>query len=470
MDPRHSEPLTPEDLSMLYSDQPRQRTTMSMLMLLDSRPHPARLRAAVWRAVEAIPRMRQCVVPAPLDLALPVWQDDPTFDLDYHVRRYSEAPVASGEDELRALFRTIGPIYERPFDESRPLWELIEIDRPDDRAAIFFRLHHAMADGVGGNAILAAITDADRAGEPVPLPPKEAAGAWPEEESDTDLAAAARRRVREGLARARTVADGLWTGVRDPSSFVRLGRVVSELAEDARFESGSPLEGFGRTRHLSGIELDFEPLRIAKRKLGGQMIDLLLTGVAGAMGRWHRAHGHDDVRELLTMVPINLRPPSELGLAATLGNRTTGVSVRLPIAIDDPVERFRAVHERVQERKASPSVDMVPTIAHLFSGMPRWLYRRLSLQLAGGIDLIVTNVPGIPVPRYIAGAEIEAGYPIAPTAPHTPVSIALYGYRGRLFIGLDADGTAMADLDDFESMLRTSFTELSEAVERLSER
>jgi WS/DGAT/MGAT family acyltransferase len=449
---------------MLYSDQPRQRTTMSMLMLLDRPPHPERLRAAVWRAVEAIPRMRQCVVPSPMDLALPRWEDDSTFDLDFHVRRYSEAPVAEGEHELRALFRTMGPIYERPFDESRPLWELIEVDRPDDRAAIFFRLHHAMADGVGGNAILAAMTDADRTGEISPLPPKEPPGSWPEETEDDGLTAAARRRVGEGLTRMRTVTDALWQGVREPSSLARFGRVVSDLAQDAGFESGSPLEAFGRTRHLSGIELDFEPLRVAKRKLGGQMIDLLLTGVAGAMGRWHRAHGHDNVQELLTMVPINLRPPTEFGLAATLGNRTTGVTVRLPIGIADPIRRFHVIHERVQERKASPSVEMVPTIAHLLSGAPRWLYRRMSLQLSGGIDLIVTNVPGIPIPRYIAGAEITAGYPIAPTAPHTPVSIALYGYRGRLFIGLDADGTAMTDLDAFEAMLEESFAELSEAA------
>lgn len=459
-----SEPLTPQDLSMLYADQPRQRTTMSMLMLLDRRPHPDRLRAAVWRAIDAIPRMRQCVVTSPLDLSLPYWEDDSTFDLDYHVRRYAEAPVPSDQDELRALFHTIGPIYERPFDESRPLWELIEIDRPDDRSAIFFRLHHAMADGIGGNAILAAMTDADRASEAVPLPPKDEPGHWPDDPSGPGLVEAARRRVREDLGRARTLGGALLQGVREPAAFLRLRDAVTEIADDAAFDSGSPLESFGRSRHLSGIELDFEPLRFVKRELGGQMIDAMLTGVAGAMGRWHRKHGHDDVHELLTMVPINLRPPSEFGLGATLGNRTTGVSVRLPISITDPIDRFHAVHARVQERKSSPAVEMVPTIAEVLSAAPRWLYRRLTLQLAGGIDLIVTNVPGIPVPRYLAGAEITAGYPIAPTAPHTPVSIALYGYRGRLFIGLDADGTAMTDLDDFEAMLRASFTELCEAV------
>jgi WS/DGAT/MGAT family acyltransferase len=439
---------------------------MSMLMLLDRRPDPRRLRGAVWRAIEAVPRMRQRVAPSPFDLSLPRWEDDPTFDLDFHVRRYAEAPVPEGEDELKALFRTVGPIYERPFDESRPLWELIEIDRPGDRSAIFFRLHHAMADGVGGNAILAALTDADRQGEAVPLPQEKPPGGWPD--TGTGMAQrlleAAGHRVREEVGRARIWTDALAEAVRSPSSVSRFARFVGQLVDDARFESQSPLRSFGRSRHLSGLALDFEPLREVKRALGGQMIDVLLTGVAGAMGRWHAAHGHRDVSELLTLVPINLRQASEFGLAAAIGNRTTGVNVRLPIALADPAERFRVVHERMLERKGSPAVDMLPKLAHLISGAPRWLYQSLAFQLSAGIELIVTNVPGIPVPRYVAGAEITAGYPIAPTAPHTPVSIALYGYRGQLFIGLDADGTAMPDLEEFETMLRASFDELGGLV------
>jgi WS/DGAT/MGAT family acyltransferase len=463
---RDSTPLSPEDLAMLYADQPRQRTTMSLLMLLDRRPDPRRLRSATWRAVEAVPRMRQRVVPAPFDLSLPRWQDDPTFDLDFHVRRYAEAPLPDGEDELTALFRTVGPIYERPFDESRPLWEMIEIDRPDDRSAIFFRLHHAMADGVGGNAILAALTDAERGGEALPLPPEKPPEGWPDGEEGLGqrLAAAAGHRLREELSRAQTVTGAVWESVRNPSTILRVRQFVQELVDDARFESQSPLRAFGRARHLSGLDLDFEPLRAAKRRLGGQMIDLLLAGVAGAMGRWHAARGHSGVRELRTLVPINLRQASEFGLAAGIGNRTTGVNVRLPIGIADPVARFREIHERMQARKASPSVEMLPGLAHLISGAPRWLYKRFALEMSNAIDLIVTNVPGVPIPRYVAGAEITAAYPIAPNAPRTPVSIALYGYRGRLFIGLDADGTAMPDLEGFESMLRDSFAELGEAA------
>ncbi len=75
---------------------------------------------------------------------------------------------------------------------------------------------------------------------------------------------------------------------------------------------------------------------------------------------------------------------------------------------------------------------------------------------------MLTNIPGIPVSRYVGGSEITAAYPIAPTVPHCPVSIALYGYRDQLFIGLDADGTAMPELNAFSGMLQRAFEELVE--------
>jgi len=459
-----STPLGPEDLAMWSADQPRQRTTMALLMLLDRRPEPERLRGSVARAIEAVPRMRERVVEAPLDLALPRWEPDPTFDLDYHLRRYAQAELEPGEDELAALFRTVGPVYERPFDRTRPLWELIEIDRAGGRSAVFFRLHHAMADGVGGNAILAALTDADRAGQPVPLPPRKAPGRWEERSTVERVVEAARHRVGEELDRTRLLASAAATGVRHPGTAVDVGRAVARMVWDARRAGRSHREDFGRSRHLSGLALDFEPLRAARRRLDARMIDLMLAGVIGAVGRWYLAHGETDVAEVLTAVPINLRPPEELGLDAGLGNRTTMVTVRLPLHRRQPRERVAEIHRRMEEAKASPTTTLTPQVATLISGTPRWLYRRLAVPLSSGIDLIVTNVPGLPVTRFLAGAEITAGYPIAPTGPHTPVSIALYGYAGKLFVGLDADGTAMTDDAAFRDLLADSFREIVEAA------
>lgn len=465
-----SEPLSGEDLGFWWGDQPRQRTSMAMLLLLDRRPHSDRLRAGVARAVAAVPRLRQRVVEPPLGLARPRWEDDPTFDIDFHVRRYalSHDDGAPEHATLEDLFRTIGPIYERPFDRTRPLWELIELDGPGDGAALFFRLHHAVADGVGGNAILAALSDAERDAAPSPVELRRPPGAWRDEGVLHRIAGEIRHRLEDDLARGRALAGLGWTAATRPSSWLEAVRTAAALAADFSDRADSPLREFGRSRHLSGFDLPFEPLRHAKAALGGQMIDLMLTAASGAARAWHRVHGYEEASDVMTLVPINLRPRAEQGLGAGTGNRATGVVVRLPLDEADPLRRFREVHARMVARKANPALAHLPALAEAVAVLPRLLFRFLAYAGSQSIQLIVTNVPGIMQTRYVAGARIIAGYPFAPLAPRCPVSIALYGYDGRLYVGLDADGTAMPDLDSFQAMLRQSFEELTEAARRSS--
>ncbi len=469
----HSEALSGEDLGFWWGDQPRQRTTMAMLLLLERRPHTARLRAAVQRAVDAVPRLRQCVVDAPLDIARPRWEDDPTFDLDFHVRRYavSHDDGAPQHATLEDLFATLGPIYERPFDRTRPLWELIELDGPGEGAALFFRLHHGVADGVGGNAILAAMTDPteadafeDDAATAPDLRARKGPGPWDEKGFGERLVEALGHRTEEGWGRARALASGALDLATRPSAWLEGGRVAADVLQSLSETVESPLEQFGRSRHLTGFHLPFEPLRKARSQLGGQMIDVMLTAVADAVGTWHRRNGYRDAKEVMTLVPINLRPRTEQGLAAGLGNRATGVMVKLPIGESDPLTRFREVHERVVERKGHPAVEQLPKVAEALALLPRPLFRSLSRKSSEAVQLIVTNVPGIMQTRFVAGTRIVGGYPFAPLAPRCPVSVALYGYDGRLFVGIDADGTSMPDYAKFAKMLEASFRQLLAAA------
>jgi len=456
------EPLTPEDLTWWYSDQPRQRNTMAMLMLLDRAPDPERLRGTVLRAAELVPRLRQRVVDAPFDLAIPRWERDPTFDLDYHLRRYSLHAGVSARDDLAELFRAIGPIYERPFDRTRPLWEIIEIDRPEGRSALFCRLHHSIADGVGANAVLGALTDADRDGAPLPPPDPEPPGAWPEPRFAERLSQAMRDRIADEYDRARGAAGGLLGLARKPARLLDFARGGQALSEPFMELSTSPPSAYGRARRLAGLSVDFEPLRAVRDELGGRTVEVMLTGVAGAMGKWHRHAGRKDVESLLTTVPINLRARNAQGLEAGLGNQVTAIIMRLPIAERDPRRRFEEIHRTVEAHRDHPALDVFPLFSHMLATLPRRVHRAAVLAAQGAMDLIVTNIPGIRVPRYVGGSEITAAYPIAPTVPHCPVSIALYGYREQLFIGLDADGTSMTEIDVFSEMLEEAFAELIE--------
>ena len=456
--------LSGEDLTFWWLDSPSQPTTMAMLMVLDRAPDAARLRSAFERAVEAVPRLAQRVRDAPLDLTLPHWEDDPTFDLDYHVRVHA---LAAGGD-MAALWHEVAPAYETPFDRSRPLWEarVYQGLNPGDRAALFFKLHHAVADGVGGNAIFAAMTDAERdaaAAEPHRRP--DSKGRWtPEATTSSRLLEALRDRVELDLERAGAATRTVVDTVQHPERLGRAFAILRSLVEAARFDSHSPMkDAGGRARCLSGLELPFAEVRAVKHALGGSMIDVILTIMTRAIGAWYRTHALQ-VDELMTLVPVNLRKPEEWAEKAHVGNVATGIMVPLPIRIADPLATYREVHARMETKKADPASGAAPVIAEALSVLPRQLVTWLTEATFGSIDFIVTNVPGILVPRYLAGAEITAAYPFAPVAVGSPASVALYGYRDGLFIGLNSDQVSMPDADRFQGMVRAAFQELQVAA------
>jgi WS/DGAT/MGAT family acyltransferase len=461
-DPRSR--LSGEDLTFWWLDSPAQPTTMAMLMILDRAPDTVRLRAAFERAVESVPRLAQRVRDAPLDLTLPHWEDDASFDLDYHVRVHA----LSGAGDMDALWHEVVPVYETPFDRSRPLWEARVYHglAPDGRAALFFKLHHAVADGVGGNAIFAAMTDAERDAEcERPHRRTDGKGHWPAEPTaGARVLDALRDRVELDLERASAAARAVVDTVQHPDRIRRAFTALRSFVDAARFDSHSPLkDAAGRARRLSGLELPFDAVRAVKQALGGSMIDVILTVMARAMGAWHRAH-RLRVAELMTLVPVNLRKPEEWAEKAHVGNVATGILVPLPIRIADPLATYREVRARMEAKKADPAVGAAPVIAEALSVLPRQLVTWFSEAAFGNIDFIVTNVPGILVPRYLAGAEITAAYPFAPVALASPASVALYGYREHLFIGLNSDEATMPDADRFQSLIRLAFEELQAAA------
>jgi WS/DGAT/MGAT family acyltransferase len=439
-------------------------TTMAMLLELDRMPPWPRLRRAVERAVAAVPRLRQHVVDAPLDLTAPYWRRDPTFDLDYHVRRHA----LGGSRDLPELLREIAPAYETPFDRSRPLWEArVYEGLAAGRAAIFFKLHHAVADGVGANAIFAAMTDwtADEDEQlPAPHLPDDK-GPWGHAPGlGHRLADAVVDRVSVNLSRARQAAETLVDTALHPSQLAKGLAIMRSFLEVVGFDSHSPLkryESFGRARRLVVLDLPFDDVRRIRHALGGSMIDVILTIMARAIGRWHAEHGLDEVEELMTLVPVNLRRPEEWTEQAVTGNVATGLLVPLPIRLACVRATFDEVHRRVERAKADPAARTTPILADLLSTLGRQFVTWMGEVTFGAVDFIVTNVPGILATRYLAGAEILSAYPFAPVALKSPASVALYGYRDRLFIGIDADETVMPDVEVFEAAIIDAFLELA---------
>jgi len=464
--------LSGEDLSFWWLDSPAQPTTMAMLMLLDGPPDLRVLRRAFARTFSVVPKLRERVADAPLGLTLPHWEADPTFDLDFHLRRRA----LSGTHTLDDLFREISHDYEQALDRSRPLWEAYVYDDigTERRSALFFKLHHAVADGIGGNAIFASLTDGERdttteelellngraylSDEIRPAP-------WgPQPSFGSRMLDAVRDRVVLDLERAGAVAGAVKDAVRHPARIGRAAKVVRSLVESVSFDSHSPFRtACGRSRKLAACTLPFADVRRLKHELQGSMIDVILTIMARAMGKWYQSRGAHEVTELLTLVPIAMRNPDAWTGSGVVGNVASGVLVRLPIRIADPLLAFHEIRLRMNHKKADPAASASPVIAEVLSVLPRQFLTWMAEASFSNLDFLVTNVPGILVPRYLAGTEILAAYPFAPVAKNSPASIALYGYRDQLHIGIDADATILTETDTFAQMIRQSFQELRTA-------
>src|SRR6478735_6413535 len=143
-------------------DRPTNLMVITSVVLLESVPDWERVLAVVRsRIVEHYPVFSQRPVPRPGPLGRHEWADDPHFDLERHVHRVTLAGDGTDAD-LQAY---IEGHLARPFDMTRPLWEVHLVSGHGAGAALVFRIHHALADGMALTRVLLGLTE-DAAGRP----------------------------------------------------------------------------------------------------------------------------------------------------------------------------------------------------------------------------------------------------------------------------------------------------------------
>ena len=274
--------------------------------------------------IHMIPRFRQKVRMVPFHLNLPVWVDDPTFDLDFHLRRVA-LPSPGGRRELAEFTQRV---LSRRLDRTKPLWELYVIESLEaGHFATLMKVHHSMVDGISGVHLVAALWDLTP--EPPRLP---AAPAWhPEPEpSDGDLIRVA---LDEGWTHPmRAFMDAAEFARQQPAvAALSVGSVLSGVRSilDLGARPTSPLDvRIGPNRRFAMAEAPVQRFKDVKNALGGTVNDIVLTAVAGALHRWFRSRREPTKdRTLRVMVPVSVRIPGD----ARLGNRVAPAFVDVPI-------------------------------------------------------------------------------------------------------------------------------------------
>ena len=433
---------------------PALRSTVVAAMWLDRPPDWDVLVARIDRMSRFMPSARQRVVESPLRLTTPRWAYDPHFDLNWHLRRVT-APAPHTRDAVLQLARRAAM---DAFDRDRPLWELTLVEGIEGgEAALILKFHHSLSDGVGGMRMLTVMLDLQRAppdlGEMPPAPPGET----------LDLRALVTGAVGSMAGRtahlarrgAEAAIPALMHYVRDPVGTVRgaaaMARSVYRAAAPILDTMSPVMRERAMTRHLAMMQVSLDALKNAAKTADGTLNDAYLAAVTGALRRYHERHGVA-VESLRAVMPINLRTERETGW----GNRITLQRLTVPVREPDPATRMRLLHRVTDAARSEPSLPVTDAIAGALNMLPA--------GYVGGVlkhtDFVASNVPGIPVPIYLAGSKITGFFAFGPTIGAS-LNTTLLSYRGTCDIGINIDTAAVPDPDVLLECLQESFAEIT---------
>ncbi len=413
-----------------------------------------------------LPPFRRRIQEVPLGLDRPYWVTEDEVDFGYHLRHVA-VPGQGGRNDFAEL---VARIHARPLDRSRPLWECYVVDGVHgDRIAVITKIHHAAIDGISGQEILSQLVDLSpdvEVHEPVRyLNPEPTV-------SPEDLT---RRALRSFLLSPTRVARTAWA----------LGRAIPGLSSalpfsgsdqstiDALRELVAPRTPFNATigphRRWSYVSVRLDDVKEVKNAAGTTVNDVVLAICAGVLRRWLENHEALPDRDLLAMVPLSVRSSSE---AHAIGNLVSFAVANLATTVDEPKDRLLAIHEAMLEARKSHDTlpaNILTDISQIAPPAVSAMASRLiaSTHLADRVTLpfnvVISNVPGPPVPLYLSGAEVLGHYPVSAIVDGVGLNITVVSTNGMLDFGFVSDRELIPDLWLMADTVLESLDELKRA-------
>lgn len=441
-------------------DDPLLRSVIVVMVLLESAPDRTEGTARVDRLTRQVPQLRQRVIGNPFSLVPPRWETDPNFDLAYHL---SWVSVPDNDSSVRGALRIAERMAEQDFDRNRPLWEMTLVTGLDDgRAAVLFKIHHSITDGVGGMMIAASLFD---------LTPEPRTDLGPMPDAPGGEVLDPLQRLTRGVNYEAVTTVGQVRGMLDDGVGLARKAVsdpVGSLGGAVQFASsagrllapaGTPLSpvmtGRSLSVHFDELEVPLADLKAAAAAAGGTVNDVFLAAVTGGLRAYHEAMGEvpDAVR---VNMPVNLRAKGD---ATVGGNSWVPARFAIPIREKDPAKRIRALHPLLLQARTEPALPISNQVFRLLSTLPNVITTNVAGGLMKGTDVAATNVPGPPFAVYLAGARVRRIVPYAPKAG-AAVNIALMSYDGVAQLGVNIDTAAITDPALFTRCLGDALAEV----------
>jgi WS/DGAT/MGAT family acyltransferase len=460
----HMDRLSALDASFLAGEKESSHMHVGAVMIFEG-PPPGREDTLehIASRLHRVPRYRQKLAVPRFEMGRPLWVDDPSFNLDYHVRHTALASPGDLE-QLRIL---TARIFSQRLDRSKPLWEVWFVQGlEDDRFAIISKTHHALVDGISGVDLATVLFDL------TPVPPERTEiPEWTPnpEPSQAQLVAEG---VKGLLGRPVDLGRGAIDAALHPEKTAKRLRDATVAGGEVVWAGMNPAPEtplnvpIGSHRRIVWLQTDLEQFKAIKNSLGGTVNDVVLAVVTGALARWLRTRGvRTEGLELRAQVPVSIRSDDEHD---RLGNRIAAIRAPLPVYARDPVERLRIVRESMKDVKESKQAlaaqmisgleDFAPPTILSMAARTHWSPRLF--------NMIVTNVPGPQFPIYLQGRELLELVPVAFLPENFALTIAAMSYNGKLDFSLLGDYDALPDIDLVGSYVEEALEELLVAAGR----
>jgi diacylglycerol O-acyltransferase len=462
------ERLSGLDASFLYLESSAQLMHVCGVLLLDPATIPGgysfeSLRANLEKRVLGIPAFRRKLRRVPLEIDHPVWVEDTDFDIDRHVHRLA-VPTPGGVDELADLCAHMAGI---PLDRSRPLWEMSVVEGlGSGHIAVFTKMHHATVDGVSGANLISVLCSLE---PDAPLLDVE------------DTGAVSRRNPSDLELIGRGVVNNLtkpWQAVRLVKPTVAL---VSRTIERARAGTAmaAPLTAPRTTfngnisghRAIGLADMSLDRVKEIRHAVEGATVnDVVLAITGGALRRYLEQRGDLPSSSLLASVPVSVHQSTSRSGGT---NKVSSLFAKLGTDIADPVERLHQLavantHAK-EHHKAIPAdtlQDWAEFAAPRTFGLAVRMVAGLKLAEKGPVihNLVISNVPGPPVPLYFMGARVDALYPLGPVFHGAALNVTVMSSNGKMHVGLIGCRDALPDIADLAEDFKVELDELYAAT------
>lgn len=433
------------------------RSTILQVALLDGPPDADRMRTKVLKGTAQIPRFRQVPIPVGLPGVPPTWETTADFDVDYHLR----FARLSGRNDRRAVLDEAARIGIQAFDPARPLWESHVINGIEDGgAAAIQKIHHSLGDGVSLLDIILLFVDIERDPNEPPI----------DFDDPTPEHTSAMARITQSWASdSRAIARAAWSApgqaariARDPighaRSLLALSRSLARLAAPGSGALSPIMTERSLGARYDTLVVPLDPLRAAAKRVGGKLNTAFLAAVAGGLGKYHEEHGQP-VEALRCAMPVNTRSGND----SSLGNQFSPARFRLPVSLGDTTELLEMARDVTFAQKTEPGLSLADPMARALNTLPATVVVPAFEYVMRGIDVVVSNVPGSPIPLYVAGAASLGNFGFAPRAG-AAVNITVISHQDELDVAINSDPAAIPDPELFTSCLQEGFADVRKAV------